>query len=359
MRLEFKSRFNLGCFFSKKAFLMFVSLIFMVVLIFSPFVSVFCGEVSFFVQGAETPNKVVKNESELVNAISVAPSGKSSYVIGLSADVTLKSFLGIPSDKNIVLVSVGGVWNIFGANKQNTITVDGLLTLDGIGVTHTSGDTGGGVFVKNGGALTLLSGKISGNTGTNDLNGDTIGGGVFIDGEGSFVMSGGEISGNTAFILGGGVCNRGTFTLSGGEISGNTAGSGGGGVANSGVFVMSGGKISSNTAPIGGGVATTSSTFTMSGGEITCNTAGQCGGVFYTQDSFEWIGGVISGNTAGSGGNDVGNMAKSGTSKRVDSDFGVKSDGEVEVDPAEKISPHLFLLIIVMVVGVIVGLLFL
>lgn len=387
--VKVKSKFSLNKIFSKKLFFAFISLLFITSIVFSPLVSVF-SEVSLFAQGTETPNKIVKNEAELTNAISVASSDKTPCVIGLSANVVLDSSLEIPSDKNIVLTSVDGVWKLFGADKQNTITVAGTLTLDGICVTHKNGSTGGGVFVKTGGVLTLLSGEILNNTGDTAVY-SACGGGVYVDSGGSFVMSGGKISGNTAFVCGGGgVSNRGTFTLTSGEISCNTAynGYGGGGVYNFGFgcgFMMSGGKISDNKAPTGGGVynggggyahggVSAGVTFTMTGGEISGNIAETfCGGVYYVEGSFDWCGGVISGNTAGIDNNDVGNWAididpvrhsngNGGGSEEIDvsdgGDLGVASGGEVEVGSTDKVVGDLFLpvvIVFVVVVGFVVG----
>jgi len=347
MNVKPKLKVSLSVFFSKK-FLVFVSLLFMVVLVFSPLVSVY-SELSFFAAGAGTPDKVVKNETELINAINAATSDKTPYSIGLNTDITLKNSLEIPSDKSITLVSVDGVWRLYGTDKQYTITVTGLLTIDGICITHKNGNAGGGVVVKAGGALTLLSGKISDNIRATD--GSNRGGGVFVDSGGSFVMSGGTISGNTAQSMGGGVCNRGTFTLTGGEISGNTAVSEAGGVYVGGFgcsFVMSGGKISNNKAPIAGGVlndgggvlhggVTTGVTFTMTGGEITGNTAETyCGGVLSADETFDWRGGVISGNTAGIAHNDVGDWAiVSGTpvhSSNENNDEGAEENNESNSD---------------------------
>jgi len=355
-------KFNLGSFFSKK-FLVFVTLLFMVVLVFSPFVSMFHG-ISFFTQGAETPEKVVKNETELINTISAIASDKKAYVIGLSTDITLKNSLEIPSDKNIILVSVDGFWRLYGADKQNTITVAGVLTLDGIGVTHTDGDTGAGIHVNNNGALTLLSGEISDNTGTKDYyaanNTDcysTKGGGVFVNSGGSFVMSGGKITNNKADIDGGGVHNRGTFTLSNGEISCNNAYIAGG-VSNNGIFRMSGGIIDNNTAGSGGGVSNNRGpgrgvTFTMTGGKIIGNIANYtCGGVLYSKGSFRWCSGVISGNIAGSSDKDTCEINISFTYRHDDSDFGVNNEG---FDREIKIK---LLLLIMATIVAITGLLF-
>jgi hypothetical protein len=366
-----------------KKFLSFISLLFMAMLIFSLLASAFCG-VSFFAQGAETPNEAVKTEIELINAIKAAPSDETSYVIGLSAYITLENSLEIPSGKNITLMSVGGFWRLYGADKQYTITVTGLLTIDGICITHKNGNSGGGVYVKTGGALTLLSGEISGNTGANDFYGtaDYVliakGGGVCIDSGGSLDMSGGVISGNSAEVPGGGVSNAGTFTLSGGKISDNISHSGGG-VYNSGVFVMSGGKIFNNTANskgTGGGVYNSGRgvTFTMTGGEITGNNAHIGGGLAYEKGSFVMSGGVISDNNAYFADDDIhlweivsdpirtpnGNNGDSDENNVPDSDsdfdVGSNSDSDVGVGSTEKLMGGLLLPVVVIVVVIAVGL---
>lgn len=323
-------------FFCNKKILVLISLIFIVALAFSPFISLLSCRVSFFAIGAEATDKVVKNETELGNAISVAPSDNTPYTISLNDNIALKNSLEIPNGKNITLTGMGGVWKLVGANNLNTINVVGLLTIDGVIVTHAKGDAGRGVYVNDGGTLTLLNGEISCNTILES------GGGVYIERGGSFEMLGGVISDNTANNVGGGVWNEGTFCLSGGVISNNYSGSSGGGVANIGIFVMSGGKISKNTAPDGGGVSNSGGygrgvTFTMTGGEITGNTAEKyCGGVFYPEGSFDWRGGVISGNTAGIDGNDASSTVISWT-------------------PVEHSVMDERILLIVLIVGVVAG----
>ncbi|MCL2134770.1 MAG: autotransporter adhesin family protein [Candidatus Bathyarchaeota archaeon] len=394
VNMDVKYRFSLQNICTKTA-LIFVSLL-MVAIVFSPLVLVFSGGVSFFVSGAETPDVVAKNATELENAISVAPDGVA-YVIGLGNDVKLESSLEIPSTKNITLVSVGGVWKLVGANKQDTINVNGLLRIDGITVTHVDGDSGRGVYVKNGGMLTLIGGEISGNTVNDD------GGGVY--NKGVFVMLDGKISNNvvdkgkisdkvTEQGDGGGVYNIGTFTMSGGEISGNTAAFGGGVYNYGSVFVMSGGKITGNTATFGGGGVYNDTSyyiggsFTMSGGEIIGNTAnGVGGGVFYVivnaVSNFHRLGGVISGNTDrdneytkdvgsvtslpdsggdGSGGGkpSIGVDVGSGLAEESSSTDGDQLDTDDEQHDTGG-NPHDFLLIVVavIVVGLVVaGLLF-
>ena len=313
-------KFNLGGFFSKK-FLAFISLLFMVVLVSSSFISVGAGVVLV------VSDVVVGDGVGLLKAVGDAPDNVE-YVIGLGADVVLEKPLEISAGKSITLVSVDGFWSLFGANKQNTIVVEGLLSIDGIGVTHVDGGTGGGVYVKEGGTLVLLSGKIFGNTNTDDY--------------------------------GGGVHNQGAFTLLGGEISGNTA-SLGGGVINDGVFVMSGGIITNNAAGWGGGVYNTVTfkghTFTMTGGKIIGNTAtNNGGGVYYYKGSFKWWGGKISDNAADYKNDDV---CRANVSITADPPIRESfwTDSGVWL---WKIRNSLFLPVIVIVVGiaVMVGLLF-
>jgi hypothetical protein len=307
MSVNVKSSLGLRCFYSRKALLA-VFLLFMVILFSSCFVSVF-NSVSPFVSGA--PDKVVRNEAELRDAIN---NSVNPVIIALGNDIALTGSLVIPVNKDVTLISdsTSELFKLIGANSQNTITVDGVLKLEDVIVTHPRGAGGIGVFVSSGGTLRLSGGEISGN-----LNGpgggvysrgvftmvggkvsNNSGGGVFNE-AGSFSMSGGEISGNTA-MSGGGVDNQGSFSMSGGVICNNDAWSGAG-VRNSGTFKMSGGKISNN---IGGGVYNGGS-FSLSGGEISGNTAMSGAGVTnsgYTA-LFEMSNGVISDNVAtGNGG---------------------------------------------------------
>lgn len=249
------------------------------------------SRVSFFTLGVEATNIVVKNEIELGKAVKTAPDNKTLYVIGLSDSIALKKSLEIPVDKNIVLVSVGGVWKLVGPNKQNTIKVNGLLTIDGIIVTHVTGNSGSGVYVSNDSMFTLLSGAISGNTAEID------GGGVY--NEGFFEMSGGEINSNVAGDWGGGVCNYywGTFSMTGGKISNNKAAAGGG-VFNVGAFSMSDGEIIGNTAIVGGGVNDSGSFYRL-GGVISDNTANDIDELYIDRwrdmglSNYYWLWGVV------------------------------------------------------------------
>lgn len=170
---------------------------------------------------------------------------------------------------------------------------------------------GGGIFINDGGSLTLSGddSKIILNTAKSTTTGKIPhGGGVLC--RGSMTIEGGTISQNEVIAdftdgygYGGGVAlepigstSSGTFTMSGGSISRNEA-TFGGGIANRGLnLVLSGGTIGDalgNTASYGGGVYVGSfpfttpkeATCTISGCTIESNTASAYGGGIFSEDS--------------------------------------------------------------------------
>jgi len=254
----------------------------------------------------------VENETALRAAVN---SAVESTTIALTADIALTgSALNIPAGKDIMLVSdkADGFWKLIGATDQATISVDGILTLNGIIVTHIGVVTGNGVTVNSGGVFTLSAGEIS-----NNIFSD--GGGVHIGASGSFTMYGGVISNNTAMYggNGGGVyVGSGSFNMLGGVIANNTVMSGGfgGGVyIGSGSFNMFSGAIAGNVVDgvfgigvYGGGVYIESGSFSMSSGVISNNIVagnpnggGGGGGVYISSGSFSLSGDAqIVGNIA-------------------------------------------------------------
>ncbi|MCL2643470.1 MAG: InlB B-repeat-containing protein [Candidatus Bathyarchaeota archaeon] len=270
-------------FHHKNTLITLLSLTFILILLLTALISTF-NTPSPFVAGIN-PDITVYNEKDLISAINAEYA-----IIALGNNIFLEnSKLEIPTDKDITLISVGsndepeGFWKLTGIVNMETILVNGKLTLgtsklDGIIVTHATGQNGRGVTVNPSGTLILYSGKISGNMV------DSLGGGVYT--EGSLAMYGGVIANNSA-SNGGGVYNNGTFTMSGGLVSANTVASFGGGVYNTGNqqsvgnFTLSGaGIIFGNKADnAGGGVYNTCGNFTLSDNCIIANnTAGSSGG---------------------------------------------------------------------------------
>ncbi|MDR0459983.1 MAG: cation:proton antiporter [Nitrososphaerota archaeon] len=255
-----------------------VSLVAIVLLFASPFVSavndsVFVSDASslsniVFMQNSSTAaqdrNYLVNhaaahvgNEVALRNAINNA---EDPVIITFTADITLTgSPLNIPINKEVTLVSEKeeGFWKLVGAKDQETITINrGSLTLAGIIVTHNKNDIGRGVTVNAGSTLLLIDGEISGNRADKKAGN---GGGVYNNG--IFNMTNNAvIFGNSASENGGGVYNDDVFNMENGVIGGskpsdaNTAAGRGGGVynANGCSFTMSGSSvISGNTAKQG------------------------------------------------------------------------------------------------------------
>jgi hypothetical protein len=359
-----------------KRILLFANLICIIALVSLTVVSVF-SDVSPFVAGG-VAKVVVSNESELIDAVYNA---SEPTTIAFDKDVKLSSYLHI-LNKHITLTSNSNTkfFKLIGANGQSTIEIaDGVLTIDGIIVTHETGSTGSGVFVNNPAKLIMHRGEISGNTADKFA-----GGGV--RNSGTFEMHGGKITNNQ----GSGVTTGRSFIMSGGEITNNKAtGQGrfseGGGVnVNTGTFSMTGGKISGNTATYGGGVNVYSQapsgsfSFSMSGGTITDNEATRGGGVCVQYSgTFSRTGGVISGNAGGdvypnensnSSFDDGNNNSSNGNGDSTDGNNSTSAENESSLESDNgstdehefSLSNAVFICLCVtgVVVGVVVGVLF-
>lgn len=169
-------------------------------------------------------------------------------------------------------------------------------------VTGCSGASIGTVFIANYGEFNMTGGEISGNKADS-------GAGVYL--AGSMTIVKGKITGNTARYTGGGIYQAGgTALMRGGEISGNTAANGAGWrLGDSGSALMRDGVITGNNASVsGGGIYQDSGTFTVNGGEITKNEAAAGGGLRHSNGTFNFQGGALYGNTArddGGSGSDI------------------------------------------------------
>ena len=245
--------------------------------------------------------------------------GQGTYT--LSGNVDLTDNLIIPAGAKVTIDLNGHT--LKGNGNSSVIVVNGELTIkdssSGGKVTggNALGSKGGGVLVKTGGSLQLLSGAITDNTAP-------YGGGVCVEPQATFRMDGGEISNNTSTNVkgagGGGVAVEhdtntntvGSFTMNAGKISGNSSWIQGGGVFSAGTMIMNGGEISNNTAPAGAGIMSNYDTFTMNAGAVVNNTA-DCtkniknggsfnnalgGGIKVANSKFYFYGGTVSGNKA-------------------------------------------------------------
>lgn len=210
-----------------------------------------------------------------------------------------KGRLMVPSGKTVTLDLNGYAINrnlSSETNKGSVIQVNGTLIInDSKGSGKIKGgfvkreknayDGGGGLFIDNGGHVTLNGGSICENKAKK-------GAGVIIEPGGFLTVNGGSISNNTnsGNDNGGAVYIHastevgglgGTMIMNGGVISGNVAGAGAGVYIDgensaASVFTMNGGVIKDNIAQGyhgGGGIMVCdNSTFNMTGGIITHNT---------------------------------------------------------------------------------------
>ncbi|MBR4247409.1 MAG: hypothetical protein IKQ13_10470 [Treponema sp.] len=180
------------------------------------------------------------------------------------------------------------------------------LTLENTTVSGNRAILGGGICIGISCNAQITDSTIQSNSAESTTLGTFGGGGIFINDGGSLTLSGDDskIILNTAKSTttekiphGGGVLCRGSMTMEGGIISQNeviadfASGYGyGGGVAleptgptSSGTFTMSGGSISRNDATFGGGIANRGLNLVLSGGTIgdaLGNTASYGGGVY-------------------------------------------------------------------------------
>ncbi|MDE5667804.1 MAG: hypothetical protein K2I29_06140 [Clostridia bacterium] len=246
--------------------------------------------------------------------------------------------LHVPAGANIVLDL--GTYNInrglsTSVNHGSVMLVEGTLEITGTSGKITGGnctDRGGGIFIANGGEVTMSGGVISGNRANSGggvaiwggkfiMNGGTItgneahaGAGLNVYADSEAVMNGGAIINNTADNYGGGVyvTNNGLLTFTGGEIknnhivSTNTTDAKGGAIAlnGSGNLVMTGGTVSGNSAFSQGGAIWmwNNSTAQISGGTFSDNSSYAGGAIWFGDSSLTLTGGTISGNTGTVGG---------------------------------------------------------
>ncbi len=198
----------------------------------------------------------------------------------------------------------GGIYNSYGSS----------LTLEESTVEGNEAAHGGGIFIDDSCTAQTTDSIIQSNTAKSTVS-TGMGGGIFVNDGGSLTLSGSgsKVIQNTADsstipssstidknAYGGGIFCYGSMTMTDGTISENTlvAGSSdakyGGGIAlvaigptSSSTFTMSGGTISKNSAKLGGGISTQGINLTLSGGTIGAstyengNTATQYGGGLY------------------------------------------------------------------------------
>ena len=174
----------------------------------------------------------------------------------------------------------------------------GMLRLNEIQLYNNAATYGGGVYVDNGGSVTLIETLVYSNSAV------THGGGIYIHDDGGATLNGGEISRNSA-ESGGGIYNRGTLSLSKTQLQSNTAtgtsdGTGGGGVFVVGRALLLSPSLYNNSGYQGGGVFVAGYA-TLRETQLYSNSAIYAGGGIHVHTSGRALLslGEVSGNTGG------------------------------------------------------------
>ncbi|MGB7250187.1 MAG: filamentous hemagglutinin N-terminal domain-containing protein, partial [Phormidesmis sp.] len=195
-----------------------------------------------------------------------------------------------------------------GSNTHRVLQIDATsAVLDSIGISDGADTVGSGIFVSNGGSLTLTNSTLSNN---NSLApGLMSGGGIRLDGAGASSIVNTTLSGNRAGAQGGGISltNGHTLTIERSTLSGNTAASGGGiSIDGSAGTIINNSTLSGNTASSGNGGAlfiSSGTTAALTNATVTNNSAQQEGGGIANLVSGNLVLGssIVAGNAAPTG----------------------------------------------------------
>jgi uncharacterized repeat protein (TIGR02543 family) len=232
----------------------------------------------------------------ITSASTVSLRGTGSLALNTDSDINNGSLITVEGSATLILR--GPTLQGKDSNNAAVVSVDGSGAAFIMESGTVTGNTGGGVDVRNDAAFTMNGGVIRDNTTVNSGSGSgvSVGQGDSSPDNAVFTMYGGTIRNNTNSGDSGAVlAHRGTrFEMYGGTIRNNATG--GVGIHDAGsVFIMSGGTISDNTDS---GVLTRDATFTMENGTISGNTSNRMGGGVNLGGTFTMEGGIISGNTA-------------------------------------------------------------
>lgn len=197
---------------------------------------------------------------------------------------------------------MGGIIENNATVGGGAVSVNGASTviLDGTVIRNNSAEKwGGGLYLKAGATMKMLSGEVSGNSAK-------IGAGILLESEGTnLTLSGGKITRNAAGTAGGGGVYVGVkcqMTMDGGEVCENTSKAGGAGISViTSKLVMNGGSICHNTSATWGAglLVSTDAKFTMNGGSVNSNyTPKVAAGIYAWCSEIVLNKGSITGNVA-------------------------------------------------------------
>ena len=199
----------------------------------------------------------VSTEADLTSAL----ADSSISEIKLKSDIDINNTLTVTVNRIVTLDLNGFVLRMTGQKSVIKVESRGDLTIQDSDPSKphrfTPNSDGLWVLDETNGTETVSGGVITGGVASEEI-GDPFycGGGVYIADGGKLTMTGGNIVGCTATDYGGGVyTTAGKLTMTGGNIVGCTATDYGGGVyTTAGKLTMTGGNIVGCTAMSGGGI---------------------------------------------------------------------------------------------------------
>jgi len=168
------------------------------------------------------------------------------------------------------------------------------LSITGGAILSNTAQSGGGLYLSAGAAVTLTStgppALVSGNSATD-------GGGLY--NAGTLTLTNVTLSGNLGSNLGGGIWNfYGLATLTNATLSGNSAGNGGGIDNSYSLATLTNATLSGNSAGIGGGIFNDSGTAVLTDDTLSGDMASNGGGIANWGGAADLTNVTLSGNTA-------------------------------------------------------------
>jgi hypothetical protein len=184
----------------------------------------------------------------LRQALAIANDGDTIDATGVSGVITLSTGV-LLVNKAVAINGPGAGLLAVDGNAASTVfqvQANGPVTISDVTIRNGQGRFGGGILNNDIGALTVISGTVSGNVAP-------FGGGIYNGGGLTIVNS--TLSGNMASSEGAGIYNAATLTISNSTFSGNAARGEGGACINEGMLLITNSTLSGNSAlDVGGGV---------------------------------------------------------------------------------------------------------
>jgi CSLREA domain-containing protein len=193
----------------------------------------------------------------------ILPAG--SYPLTIGGDNEDSSATGdLDITDSVTLTGAGATSTIIDADALDRVfdlagsgPPDITVAISGVTLQNGSiADSGGGLLLRAGNALTLTDSIVRDNT----SSGGDGGGGVYVQGSSSLSLVNSAVIGNDSVVRGGGIVNNNVLTVVNSTISDNTTVGTGGGIFSNNTSSLNNVTIANNTADNGGGISVAPST---------------------------------------------------------------------------------------------------